>query len=183
MAALLNWVGSPQTALAATIFNIHQIRECLLEVVPSGFGITMDPLQSEKRDAYYVLSAIGQFKLKNPRHPSERFLTALVYGLFRPIMLGAAEPDLPVARIMTRELLQEMAFQLRMLRRRGVYPALASIFIYFIAYAVSLVLAFGGLGDRATAHSLALGLLVSWLLLMVLFTILDRNPVSADRSK
>jgi hypothetical protein len=70
-----------------------------------------------------------------------------------------------------------------MLRRRGVYPSFVSIFLFFIAYAVSLILAFASVGERTTAHSLALGILLSWLPLMVLFTILDRNPVSADRSK
>jgi hypothetical protein len=83
----------------------------------------------------------------------------------------------------TRELLQEMAFQLRMLRRRGVYPTFLSIFLFFIAYAVSLVLAFAAIGERTTAHSLAFGILISWFPLLVLFTVLDRNPVSADRSR
>lgn len=83
----------------------------------------------------------------------------------------------------TRELLQEMAFQLKMLRRRGVYPTFLSIFLFFIAYAVSLVLAFAAMGERTTAHSLAFGILISWFPLLVLFTILDRNPVSADRSR
>ncbi|KAK3314393.1 hypothetical protein B0H66DRAFT_504396 [Apodospora peruviana] len=174
LAALLNWLGSPQTALTATLFNIHQIHKCFLE--------TNSPERSQLvLDAYYVLSAIGQYRFRNPDKPDKRLIGALVYGLFRPLV--PAEEDAPEAREKTKELLQEMAFQLRMLRRRGVYPALVSIFVFFVAYAVSLVLAFGGLGDRATAHSMALGLLVSWLPLMVLFTILDRNPVSADRSK
>ncbi|KAK4208580.1 hypothetical protein QBC37DRAFT_475951 [Rhypophila decipiens] len=182
LGALLNWLGSPQTALTATLFNIHQIRKCFLETNPAGVAADSSLLVA-KKDAYYVLSALGQFRFKDPDSPDERLLGALIYGLFRPIMDGPREEDAPEARIKTTELLQEMAFQLRMLRRRGVYPALVSIVVFFVAYAVSLVLAFGGLGDRATAHSMALGLLVSWLPLMVLFTILDRNPVSADRSK
>ncbi|KAM7205165.1 hypothetical protein V8F20_003302 [Naviculisporaceae sp. PSN 640] len=182
LGALLNWLGSPQTALTATLFNIHQIRKCYLETNPAGVAADNNH-QPAKKDAYYVLSALGQFQFRDPDSPDERLLLALVYGLFRPIMDGPREEDAPEARIKTKELLQEMAFQLRMLRRRGVYPALVSIVVFFVAYGVSLVLAFGGLGDRATAHSMALGLLVSWLPLMVLFTILDRNPVSADRSK
>jgi hypothetical protein len=34
--ALLNWLGSPQTALTATLFNIHQIRKCFHETLLSG---------------------------------------------------------------------------------------------------------------------------------------------------
>jgi hypothetical protein len=70
-----------------------------------------------------------------------------------------------------------------MLRRRGVYPTFLSIFVFFIAYAVSIVLAFAAMGERTTAHSLAFGILISWFPLFVLFAILDRNPVSADRSR
>jgi hypothetical protein len=83
----------------------------------------------------------------------------------------------------TRELLQEMAFQLRMLRRRGVYPTFISVFLFFVAYAISIALAFAAVGERTTTHSLAFGILISWLPLFVLFALLDRNPVSADRSR
>jgi hypothetical protein len=178
--ALLNWLGSPQTALTATLFNIHQMRKCFH---------TTNNLQSLKRDAYYVLSCIGQFNL--PEAEDVVFLEPLMYGLFRPfvtldvgeLVAYAETRSQAVAREWTSELLQEMAFHLRMLRRRGVYPSFVSIFLFFIAYAVALVLAFADVGGRTTAHVLALGILVSWLPLLVLFTILDRNPVSADRSK
>lgn len=90
----------------------------------------------------------------------------------------------------TKQLLQEMAFQLKMLRCRGVYPAFLSIFFvlcriqFCVAYTVSVVLAFAnGMGERTTAHSLAFGILLSWLPLLVLFAIIGRNPVSADRSR
>jgi hypothetical protein len=184
LAALLNWLGSPQTALTATLFNIHQIRKCMHATSSSGMGVSGDnELQHVKRDAYYVLSVLGQFKLKTPNRLHDRFLVVLTYGLFRPLISGGMETDVPLARSKTRELLQEMAFQLRMLRRRGVYPTFVSIFVFFVAFGVSLVFAFADVGERTTAHSLALGILVSWLPLMVLFTILDRNPVSADRTK
>lgn len=188
--ALLNWLGSPQTALTATLFNIHQMRKCFHATLSSGEGIAgNNNQQSLRRDAYYVLSCIGQFKL--PEAADEGFLEPLMYGLFRPfVTLDAGEPVVRAAarpqrkaRRWTSELLQEMAFHLRMLRRRGVYPSFVSIFLFFIAYAVALVLAFADVGGRTTAHALALGILVSWLPLLVLFTILDRNPVSADRSK
>jgi hypothetical protein len=173
------------------------MRKCFHATVPSGSGISgSNRTQHLKKDAYYVLSCIGQFKL--PRSTEEPFLDALLYGLFRPFVridegeaVGAAAdvPRQPIdvpgrrAEMWTTELIQEMAVQLRMLRRRGVYPAFISVFLFFVAYAVALVLAFANVGERTTAHSLALGILVSWLPLLVLFTILDRNPVSADRSR
>lgn len=191
--ALLNWIGSPQTALTATLFNIHQIRKCFHATEASGEGISGDmKLQPLKRDAYYVLCCIGQFKLQNV---DEKFLRVLTYGLFRPICdvtvgeggkAGTSSADKTTqtnAEIWTAELLQSMAFQLRMLRRRGVYPAFVSVFLFFIAYAISIALAFADVGERTTTHSLAFGILISWLPLLVLFALLDRNPVSADRSK
>lgn len=153
LGALLNWLGSPQTALTATLFNIHQIRKCFLETNPAGVAADTNHY-SAKKDAYYVLSAIGQFWLREPDCPDERLVGALVYGLFRGMM--EREGDAGEARGKSKELLQKMMFQLRMLRRRGVYPALVSILVFFVAYAVSLVLAFGGLRDGAMAHSMAL---------------------------
>jgi hypothetical protein len=197
ISALLHWLGSPQTALTSTLFNIHQVRKCFHATLPSGSGISgSNRTQHLKKDAYYVLSCIGQFKL--PKATEKPCLDALLYGLFRPFVgmdageAGVADAGIllqPIdhpgrrAEMWTTELVQEMAFQLRMLRRRGVYPAFVSVFLFFVAYAVALVLAFANVGERTTAYSLALGILVSWLPLLVIFTILDRNPVSADRSR
>ncbi|WJG35083.1 uncharacterized protein FOBCDRAFT_199470 [Fusarium oxysporum Fo47] len=199
--ALLNWLGSPQTALTATLFNIHQTRKCFHETLPSGQGISRNhALQPLKKDAYYILCCIGQFKLLHLDDPDRHFLETLIYGLFNPICniidskrihIDKVEPqqisNQPTpeqkATRWTRQLLQEMAFHLRMLQRRGVYPTFLSIFLFFIAYAVSVVLAFADIGERTTTYSLAFGILISWFPLFILFSILDRNPVSADRSR
>jgi hypothetical protein len=185
---LLNWLGSPQTALTATFFNIHQIRKCFHATLPSSRAINEN--EHLRKDAYYVLCCLGQFKIERA---DQRFLDILVLGLFNPmydIEDGPQLIDSERVRYIKRkridwsaELLTEMAFQLRMLRRRGVYPTFLSIFLFFVAYAVSLVLAFGSIGERTTAHSLAFGILISWFPLLVLWAIIDRNPVSADRSR
>ena len=186
LGTLNNWIGSPQTAMTTTLFNIHQMRKCLRETVAFGTGVVSgtETFQHEKNDAYYVLSCVGQFRL--PELEEREFLQALTYGLFRP-MVALDQPELvtgeAAAQRWTKELLQEMAFQLKMLRRRGVYPAFLSIFLFCVAYAVSVVLAFANVGERTTAHAMAFGILVSWLPLLVLFAIIDRNPVSADRSR
>jgi len=190
--ALLIWIGSPQIALTATLFNIHQIRKCFHATVASGEGVAGDEkLRPLKKDAYYVLSCIGQFNLSNM---DRRFLETLIYGLFTPICnvtvgegghvgLAVDKAIREKTKKWTAEHLQLIAFQLRMLRRRGVYPTFISVFLFYVAYAISIVLAFADVGERTTTHSLAFGILISWLPLLVLFTILDRNPVSADRSR
>jgi hypothetical protein len=103
-------------------------------------------------------------------------LNILVYGLFRPLS-GDQSPDVDL----TRQLLVTLAFQLRMLRRRGVIPMLANLGTFLIAFIFSVVLAFAELGDNNTPFSLAFGLLMTWLPLLVVFTIIDRNPVSSER--
>lgn len=87
------------------------------------------------------------------------------------------------AELWTKELLQQMAFQLRMLRRRGLYPTIISVLLFFVTYAMAIVQAFTSMGERTTTHSLALGILIGWIPLLVLFALLDRNPVSADRNR
>ena len=107
-----------------------------------------------------------------------RRLQVLIYGLFRPLSAHHADPDVRHSR----QLLSDLAYQLRMLRRKNVIPTLASLGTFLIAFIFSIVLAFAELGEHNTPFSLSFGLLVSWLPLLVVFTIVDRNPSSADRS-
>ncbi len=84
--------------------------------------------------------------------------------------------------ILTREILSELAYQLRMLRRRGVIPTMASLGTFIAAFVISIVLSFADAGQYATVEPLGLGLLFGWLPVLVIFAIVDRNPVSAGRS-
>ena len=43
--------------------------------------------------------------------------------------------------------------------------------------------AFDQAGDNATAHNLAIGLLLAWLPVLILSSIVDRNPVASDSSR
>lgn len=137
-----------------------------------------------------MLCCTGQFQ--TPENKTE-FLKVLLYGLFRPLfMRGEAmqngdlhsnNPRSREAEVWTRELLRAMARQMKTSRRRGVWPTFASILLFFVAYGVSVALAFSSdIGDRTTTHSLAFGILISWFPLVVLFAIVDRNPNSADRT-
>ncbi len=178
---LLSWLGSPQTALTATFFNIHQIRKCF-DAAFDDTETTPD-LRSLKKDAYYVLCCIGQFKLPAD---TDRFVKVLVYGLFKPLGNRAVVENEHgrQAKRWTKELLQAMARQMKRSRRRGVRSTFASIFLFFIAYGVAVVLAFADLGERTTTHSLAFGiLLITWFPLLLLFAVLDRNPNSAHRTR
>lgn len=165
---VLNWGGSPQTALTHTIWNVRQIRHCHRMAKSSN---NLD------KDAYYVLSCLGQFELPK----DDKFYRALVYGLFRPLS-SSHDPDYDPDYYYTARLLSMLAFQLRMLRRRGVIPTLLSLLTFIAAFVFSLLLAFHEDAGNRTGSPLTLGLLYCWLPLLVIFTVIDRNPVSADRS-
>lgn len=241
LAAVSNWLGSPQTALTAAIWNFRQTRDCHRRVRDAGMVRVW-------ADSYYVLSCFNQFELRLDSRPVAVehldgevvreeplpdqlvLLQTLVYGLFRPLSrVSVGRIDLPrngnpaipgaielqdlragahrqppqangnaVPRLsqeqqrsltiieeqeiqLTTELLSALAFQLRMHRRRGVIPTLASLGTFLMAFIFSLVLAFGDLSDSTTIFVLDLGIFFSWLPVLVIFTIVDRNPVSSER--
>jgi hypothetical protein len=91
-------------------------------------------------------------------------------------MSGDQDPDVELSE----QLLLALAFELRMLRRRGVIPMLVNLWTFLVAFIFSVVLAFAELDGGSNAFSLAFGLLVTWIPLLLVFTIVDRNPISSD---
>jgi len=51
---------------------------------------------------------------------------------------------------------------------------------FLFAFALSVEGAFGHLGQNATAHDLALGCLLAWFPILIMGSIVDRNPISAE---
>jgi hypothetical protein len=167
--AISNWLGSPQTALGATLFNFRQIQRCHQEARRAGGD-------GPAHDTYFILSCLNQFDV--PDNARRESLNVLMYGLFRPLCAGVDGSELDLLR----DLQHDLAHALRMLRRRGVVPVALSLLTFLAAFVFSIVLAFYDLGENSTAHSLALGILFSWLPVLVCYTIVDRNPISADRT-
>jgi len=130
---------------------------------------------------FYVLSVFNQFDIPASGAQQKQSIRTLIYGLYRPVSVehGVTESD-EVA--LTRELLSELAYQLRMLRRRAVIPTMASLATFLAAFVFSIVLSFADFGDSATIAPLVLGLLYGWLPVLVIFATVDRNPVSSQRS-
>jgi hypothetical protein len=175
--AVLNWLGSPQTALTATIFNFRLIREA------NRLSSTSVDNSQTWTNLYYVVSSMNQFRIKQKDNDREIFFQTLLYALFHPIVSEPLGPDNSgEAVIMTKDLLSTVAHQLRMLRRRAVMPTMASLGTFLIAFVFSVVLSFAQVGDYTRVDPLVLGLLFSWLPVLVIFTIVDRNPVSSDRT-
>ena len=106
---------------------------------------------------------------------------ALLYGLLRPMTsvsngesVGASSD---VEKL--RALLANLAFQLRVLRRRAVWPLVLTVVWYIFSIGAS----FTYFGDRSYAHSLAFALLISWLPVLVSMALVDRNPIGALRCR
>jgi len=175
IAATVNWLGSPQTALTATLHNFRQIREASRWTTqrqrPSDRSI-------EWNDALYVLTCLNQYQLAGV---TTDHLATLLYGLFRPTVQDGFDPHKD--GVLTSQLLSQLAFQLRMLRRRAVIPTLASLASFLVAFVFSVVMSFAEVGESSSVDPLIIGLLFSWLPVLVIFSVVDRNPVSVDRAK
>lgn len=134
--------------------------------------------RAEWNDALYVLTCLSQYEITDV---SEENLKILLYGLFRPALHH--DLDTHGDGVLTWQLLSQLAYQLRMLRRRAVIPTLASLATFLVAFVFSVVLSFAEVGESSSVDPLILGLLYSWLPSLVVFAIVDRNPVSGDRAK
>ncbi|KAK7926575.1 hypothetical protein PG985_003573 [Apiospora marii] len=176
--AFANWIGAPAAAITTTFWNIMTIHHCASK--PALFKN-----QNESdcvKNALYILSCVNQYEYPRRRSKAEqdqRRDTALLRGVLWPYVL---DTELIEARRGKLENLNEnLAFQLRLQRRKGVYPVYISIIWFGMSFAFSIVIAFAALGDNLTAHSLALGLLLLWVPIVVFASVVDRNPTSATR--
>jgi hypothetical protein len=103
----------------------------------------------------------------------KELISTLIYGLFRPLLVPeAALPDIQL----TRTQLFVLASQLRINRRRGMVPALLSLVTFYLAFAFSVVLAFSDWSDSTSIFVLDVGIFFSWVPILVVFFLLDRNP-------
>lgn len=180
--AFANWIGAPAAALTTTMWNIMMIAMC--QSYPYLFHLRDD--QDLIKDALYILSCINQYQYprrKGQQAQDRRRDTALLRGiLFSYVKKNSPELSQPMRQRLVH-LTKHLAFHLRQYRRKGVYPIYISIIWFGIAFAFSIVIAFATLGDNSTAHSLALGLLLSWVPVVVFASVVDRNPTSDTRCR
>jgi len=202
-----NWLGSPQTALTASIWNFWQIRQCYHRAIPDflregcfvskAWRFIRGPSEEEMErmtendrsriNAFYVLSCFNQFDLGFDRvHPnttSHIYLTTLLYGLFRPLATprDPNEPENDIAK--TKVLLSILVQELRKNRRKGVFQTLLSLVIFMMAFGFSIVLAFDDLSSSTSIFVLDIGIFYLWVPVLVVFFILDRNPADSKHQR
>lgn len=182
LAAISNWFGSPQTSLTATLFNIVQMNRCYKTRKSANEG---GDIQT-RINVYYVLSCFNQYRLppgpNNDLNPV--FLSALAYGLLRPICEVPDKMDkLEKIKVeYTKELVATLAYQLRSQRRKGVLQTFTSLAIFITSFVFSVAQAFADGGNNYPVLTLTSALLYAWLPMQVIFMVIDRNPNSSKRS-
>ncbi|TLD29614.1 hypothetical protein E2P81_ATG05908 [Venturia nashicola] len=172
------YLGSPMAGLTYILWNIEVSGKCALFV---DMAIPYDgPVPDENsdfasmRDSFYLLMNINQYGMKpgiSLTKEAEGLLRIMLFG--KDLRLLGSKKSLDTAR---RKLVQE----LRSNRRRGVVPVFISTLWFLFSLGISIQSAFGYLGDNAQAHDLAVGLFMSWFPILILCSIVDRNPAAAD---
>jgi hypothetical protein len=133
------------------------------------------------RDSFYILMAMNQFAvrpLKYMKREAEGLLRIVLFS--KDLRLIEYEGKTRTKQQNLASKRTDLAEALRRRRRRGVVPVFVSTMWFLFSLALSIQSAFGLMGQNATAHDLALGMLLGWLPVLVLCSIVDRNPLSAD---
>ncbi|KAF1815347.1 hypothetical protein P152DRAFT_446422 [Eremomyces bilateralis CBS 781.70] len=178
MFALARWVGSPMASLSYILWNISVSGKCALMV---DMSIPYDERVPDRgsdfaslRDSFFILTNMNQYTMKPVIS-----LKKEVEGLLRIVLFSK---DLPLKGTNTslQDTREELAQNLREGRKRGVVPVFIATAWFLFSLAISIQTAFGFIGENAQAHDLALGLLLAWMPVLILCSIVDRNPVASE---
>jgi hypothetical protein len=181
--ALIRWMGSPMSSLSYVLWNIKVTGKCALMVdmaVPFNEVPWDDDSEfSQMRDAFYILAVMNQYEIKSrmPEIAAEKLLRIALFS--NSLRLTGDEDNIHTLPKLRRAI----AYDLRRGRRRGTVPVFISIGWFLFSLGISIESAFGNLGENATAHNLALGLMLGWIPVFIIGSIIDRNPMSSDDTR
>ena len=181
--ALIRWVGSPIASLSYILWNIKVTGKCAMVVDMATRYEDVPGPESEFaqiRDSMYILSVMNQFatRFTTCGKAAEKLLRIALFS--NSLQLSHVADDRRRSLVMRR---RKLAKTLRDGRRRGVVPVFIAVMWFLFALGISIQGAFGHLGKNHTAHDLALGLLLAWLPVLILCSIVDRNPAAADNTR
>ncbi|MCJ1461655.1 hypothetical protein MMC07_000252 [Pseudocyphellaria aurata] len=182
--ASVRWIGSPIASLSYILWNIKVTRKCaLLSDMSTSYNINLERLREmnaegaanmlDMRDSLYILSVMNQYTVKSPIDPEQ------VESLLRLALFA----DITTPTFNLKERRRKLAVTLRGGRKRGIVPVFVTLMWFLISLAISIQSAFTTLGQNSTAHDLALGLLLAWFPVLILSSIVDRNPVETDTAR
>ncbi|KAF2829583.1 hypothetical protein CC86DRAFT_318980 [Ophiobolus disseminans] len=176
--AIARWVGSPIVSLSYVLWNIKVSAKAALMV---DMAVKFDEKPDRKtdfgsmRDSMYLLLVMNQYTLRpdvvERKKEAECLLRIALFS--RDLQLTDTDKSL-------RQMRRILARELREMRRRGAVPVFVSILWFLFAFALSVEGAFGHMGQNTTAHDLALGCLLAWFPVLIMGSIVDRNPIAAE---
>ncbi|KAF2670560.1 hypothetical protein BT63DRAFT_470237 [Microthyrium microscopicum] len=176
--AINRWLGSPMATLSYVLWNIEISGKCALFVdmsLPYDAAIPgPDSDFADLRDSFYLLMNLNQYKMKPLIS-----LTKEAEGLLR-ICLFSKDLGLVGTNKTLTQIRRKLAQSLRSHRKRGAVPVFISTMWFLFCVDISIEGAFIQLGDNAQAHDLSLGLFMSWFPILILCSIVDRNPIVSD---
>ncbi|KAF2450783.1 hypothetical protein P171DRAFT_146450 [Karstenula rhodostoma CBS 690.94] len=176
--AIARWVGSPIASLSYVLWNIKVSAKAASIV---DMAVPYDQVPDRKtdfgsmRDSMYLLLAMNQYTMK----PTAMLREKEAEGLLR-IVLFSKDLKLTDTPKTLRQMRRILARELREMRRRGAVPVFVSIMWFLFAFALSIQAAFGVVGQNRTAHDLALGCMLAWFPILIMATIVDRNPIATE---
>ncbi|MCJ1462103.1 hypothetical protein MMC07_000703 [Pseudocyphellaria aurata] len=182
--ALVRWLGSPIASLSYILWNIEVIGTCaLLADMSTIYSINFAKLQLEDpqgaqdildmRDSLYILTVMNQYTIESLIDPKHA-IALLRVALFA---------DIKTRTLNLKERRRKLAVTFREGRKRGDVPAFITLMWFLFSLAISIQAAFSSVGDNYTAHDLALGLLLTWLPVLILSSIVDRNPTQTGPTR
>jgi hypothetical protein len=193
--AIARWVGSPIASLSYVLWNIKVSAKAAMMV---DMAVKYDERPIAKsdfgsiRDSMFLLLVMNQYTLEpdvvqESKKEAECLLRIALFS--RDLRLTDTDMSL-------RKMRRILARELREMRRRGAVPGnldrfnslkpadvrivFVSIMWFLFAFALSIESAFGNLGQNTTAHDLALGCLLAWFPILIMGSIVDRNPIAAE---
>lgn len=194
--AITRWVGSPIASLSYVLWNIKVSAKAALMVdMAVEYDETPKPTTDfgSMRDSMYLLLVMNQYTLKSTAMPKDfqKEAECLLRIAFFSKDLILTDTDKTL-----HEMRRILAQDVRETRRRGTVPgnrshsirlrsltsilAFISILWFLFAFALSIQDAFSELGANTTAHDLALGCLLAWFPVLIMGSIVDRNPIAAE---
>ncbi|CAI6244916.1 unnamed protein product [Periconia digitata] len=179
--AVARWVGSPIASLSYVLWNIKVSAKAALMV---DMSVPFDRFPEKRtdfasiRDSMYLLLAMNQYTMK----PESGLHKKEAEGLLR-IVLFSRDLKLTDTDKSLRQMRRILARELREMRRRGAVPVFISTLWFLFAFALSIQAAFGDVGQNRTAHDLAMGCLLAWFPILIMASIVDRNPIAANAIK
>lgn len=128
------------------------------------------------RDGFFLLSVMNQFTINVAFNgaSAEKLLKVALFS--RQLRLPAAEGDIEIVR-------QALARDTREARKRGTVQCFLSMGWFLFGMVISIQQAFGLLGQDGAAHDLALGLAMIWFPVLMLCTVVDRNPAVPEATQ